>query len=166
MKKTPINPFLVAKTGIKTANFQEYIIQNQYKFINGKEILVNSIKIDKSAINSRINPEIFNKLISDNYTKNTLTIFLFLLTKLQTNSDIVILNTKEICDSTKYKKSSVNKAIQDLIKLELVSKIVGRNNTYKYYINPLLIFQGDRIAFISNINPNLVKSLSTQKKVF
>ena len=162
MQKTSINPFLVSKTGIKTANFQEYVIQNQFKLINGKEIPVRSVNIDKSVISSHINPEILDKLTSGNYSKNILTIFLVLIKKLQANSDTVILNTNEICELTQYKKSSINKAIQDLIELEIVSKINGS----KYYINPLLIFMGNRIDFISQINSNLVKSLSTIKKVF
>ncbi|MEY3501254.1 MAG: hypothetical protein RL308_2927 [Bacteroidota bacterium] len=166
MQKTSINPFLVSKTGIKTANFQEYVIQNQFKLINGKEIPVRSVNIDKSVISSHINPEILDKLTSGNYSKNILTIFLVLIKKLQANSDTVILNTNEICELTQYKKSSINKAIQDLIELEIVSKIKGRNNGSKYYINPLLIFMGNRIDFISQINSNLVKSLSTIKKVF
>lgn len=166
MQKTSINPFLVSKTGIKTANFQEYVIQNQFKLINGKEIPVRIVNIDKSVISSHINPEILDKLASGKYSKNTLTIFFVLIKKLQTNSDTVILNTNEICELTQYKKSSIKKAIQDLIELEIVSKIRGRNNTYKYYINPLLIFKGNRIDFIIQINPTLVKSVTTQKKVF
>jgi DNA-binding MarR family transcriptional regulator len=139
MTKEEKNPFLELQQGIKTANFQEYIIQAQYKNNNGNELYVRSINIDKSLITSQINAEILDKLTNVKYSKNTLTVFLVLMKKLKPDSDIVILNTNEICEATKYKKSSINKAIQDLISLELISKIKGRNNTYKYFINPLII---------------------------
>jgi hypothetical protein len=166
MKNTSINPFLELKSGIKIANFQEYLIQDEFKLNNGKEIYIRSVNIDKSVISCQINPEILSKLTLGNYSKNTLTIFLLLITKLRPNSDMVILNTNDICESTNYKKSSVNKAIQDLIELEVVSKIKGRNNGYKYYINPLLIFMGNRIDFITQENSNLVRSIASRKKVY
>jgi hypothetical protein len=162
MKKVIANPFLEKKTTIKTGDFQKFIFQDQYK----GDTYIRSIKIDKSALNVQVSPDLLFKFMSEVKKKNTIVVFLYLISCLRYDSDIVILNTNEIQELTGYQKSTIYAAIKELISLEVISKIIGRGNSYKYFINPLLVFSGMRIDFIQSKNSDLVRSTTTTKKVF
>ena len=168
--KTPIteieNPFIADNGTIKTAHFEEYIIQQQYKKTPTNEIFVINLDIDKDKINVFLDKKLLSNLTSKRFSKSTLSVFLVVVGKLPLNQDIIILNTTKICEETGYEKSSVNAALNELIALKVIERIKGRGYKNKYFINPLLIFNGLRIDFIRNKNPKILKSVATTKKTF
>ena len=165
--KTKIeNPFIADDGTIKTVDFEEFIIQDQFKKMQTSEIFIRSVDIDINKLNVQIDKKLLCILFSNRLSKSTLSIFLVVLNKLEPNEDIIILNTNKICEETGYEKSSVNNALIELIDLNVIMRIKGRGYRYKYFINPLLIFNGNRIGFIRKINPKLLKSVATYKKVF
>lgn len=166
MLKETNNPFLVDQSGIKTSGFRGYTILNQFKTKETSSHFVKEVLIDESMVITSIEHGLLISLSSGSHTKNTLSLFFILLSKLKHNEDTVILKTNDIAEKSGYKKSSVNKAINDLVDLKIISKISGRGNRYKYFINPLKVFKGNNIEFILNRNPNLVKSNYTINKVY
>jgi hypothetical protein len=160
------NPFISDNGTIKIAHFEEYIIQEHYKKNQPNDIFIRNIDIDINKINVFLDKKLLSNLSSKRFSKSTLSVFLLVLFKLKRNEDIIILNTNEICEETRYEKSSVNAALNELIDLKVIERIKGRGYKNKYFINPLLIFNGQRIDFIRQKNPKFLKSVSTTKKIF
>jgi intergrase/recombinase len=60
-------------------------------------------------------------------------------------SDEIIFDVEECLNFTHYKsKDTIYRGIVELIKAEIIAR--GKND-YKYFINPLVIFNGNRLTF-------------------
>jgi intergrase/recombinase len=72
-------------------------------------------------------------------------ILVFILTKLKPNSDLVLFSLEECLEHTGYKsKKNVIEGLADLLQKELIAKSIYEN---AYFINPMVIFNGDRITY-------------------
>ena len=147
------NPFI--SEGISTKKPLAYKLKKEYIKIKDN-IVVNEIKIDTEIKRIVITYKALRLLvIGKPWSISDYRIFNFLLNQMKRNQDQVYLNTARMTKVLELSGSQVSKTINKLIDLGFISRIKG----YNYYINPYLIFYGNRIEFLEQIDPKLVKCI-------
>lgn len=82
----------------------------------------------------------------------TIKVFGYILNLLKPNSDEFLFNYKDCMEVTKYSSVTIFKALAELCKAEIIAR--GWNDVL-YYINPMVVFNGDRVTFATTyINKN------------
>ena len=156
MKKlTQKNPFLVCEDKIVTIK-QKYIQLKFIKTINGKVEEVGASELDLNFDKNNFNLEEMKELMDKKVKSCTKSVMFYVLSNLETDSDIVTINTSDVSELTGYAKSAISSSLNELSKMDFVKKINGRGMTFKYWINPFKIFKGKRIHFLKNIRQDYV----------
>lgn len=79
-------------------------------------------------------------------------VFGFIMQQLKPNLDIFYFYLDDCIDATGYTKMSIYRALTELCNHNIIAR--GRTE-YEYYINPMVVFNGDRITFATTyINAN------------
>lgn len=87
-------------------------------------------------------------------------VFGFILKQLRPNSDEFLFFIEDCIEETKYSVSTIYKSLGELCAAEIIAR--GRDELL-YYINPLVIFNGDRVTFATTyINKNYPQYHTTQ----
>lgn len=87
-------------------------------------------------------------------------VFGFILKQLRPNSDEFLFFIEDCIEETKYSVSTIYKSLGELCVAEIIAR--GRDELL-YYINPLVIFNGDRVTFATTyINKNYPQYHTTQ----
>lgn len=163
MKKlTKKNPFLVCEDKIVTLK-QKYIHLKFIKTINGIDEITTNGELDLSFEKNNFNKEDMRCLMNKKVSSCTKSVMFYVLSNLETDSDIVTINTSDVSELTGYAKSAISSSINELSKMDFVKKINGRGMTFKYWINPFKIFKGKRIAFLKSIRQDYVHCVNYQK---
>jgi hypothetical protein len=146
-----IGSALVSKS-IKGTNKDESAI---LKAVDGNgEILGNSVFIR----NKTVDTEEFTKFFLSGFKSffdlkpASLKVFKFILKQLKPNRDDFYFFVEDCITDTGYSQASVFRALGELCK----AKIIARGRTEEqYYINPMCVFNGDRVTFATTyINEN------------
>lgn len=78
-------------------------------------------------------------------SKPAIRVFGYILTVLQPKKDDFIFDMDDCLRYTKYaQRNHVVSGLSNLIECQIIAK---SNKDYKYFINPLMVFNGDRVAF-------------------
>lgn len=78
-------------------------------------------------------------------SKTAIRVFGYIINNLVPNKDIVYIDLQEVLKYTKYKEEkSVYKGIAELVNAEIIAR---STNHVKYFINPLIFFNGDRVTY-------------------
>lgn len=78
-------------------------------------------------------------------SKPAIRVFGYILTVLKPKQDHFIFDMDDCLKHTKYsQRNHILTGLSNLIECQIVAK---SNKDYKYYINPLMVFNGDRVAF-------------------
>ncbi|AUD07058.1 RepA protein [Spirosoma pollinicola] len=78
-------------------------------------------------------------------SKPAIRVFGYILTVLQPKKDDFIFDMEDCLSYTKYaQRNHVVSGLSNLIECQIIAK---SNKDYKYFINPLMVFNGDRVAF-------------------
>ena len=81
-----------------------------------------------------------------NLKPSAIKVFGYILEKLIPNKDYFYIDMEEAIEYTKYSSSrSVRNGLTSLLENEIIAR--GRNE-YHYFINPMVIFNGNRISFV------------------
>lgn len=75
---------------------------------------------------------------------SSMKVFGFILKQLKPNQDKFDFSIDDCMSDTSYKKQSVYRALTELLNNEIIAR--GRFD-YQYYINPLIVFNGNRVTF-------------------
>ncbi|MGL5254223.1 MAG: RepA protein [Brevinema sp.] len=80
-----------------------------------------------------------------NLSQAAIRVFGYILTCMKPKNDMIIFDRKKCLEYTGYKSDkAIYKGLTELI----VSEIIARGpNEYNWFINPLVIFNGDRVSF-------------------
>lgn len=93
----------------------------------------------------------------------TLRVFGFILEQLQPNRDEFMFFVEDCIEATGYKKTSVYSALGELCTAEIIAR--GRTEE-QYYINPMVVFNGDRVTFATTyINKNHPQHKTSTKEL-
>lgn len=88
-------------------------------------------------------------------------VFQYIICQLVPNRDNFNLYVEDIIEETGIHKATIYRALGDLCERQIIAR--GRNE-YEYYINPLYVFNGNRVTFITNwININEPKYTTTER---
>lgn len=79
-------------------------------------------------------------------------VFGFILSVIKADVDSFSFYIEDCMKETKYSKTTIYRCLAELCRAEIIAR--GRNE-YEYYINPMVIFNGDRVTFATTyINKN------------
>ena len=157
-----INPFI---------EIMEFKTGNQTKMI-GKKIAYIEDKINGNAtleqmafgIRQTVDKEEFVKIFSSNIRKTfnlSLTafkLFGYVCEAMKINEDTIVFNILKAMESTGLKsKTSVNIALTELLDKNILART---NEYYIYYINPAVVFKGNRMLLVQDyiLDENLDKN--------
>lgn len=90
-------------------------------------------------------------------------VFGFILKQLKPNSDEFLFFIEDCVSETKYSVSTIYKSLGELCAAGIIAR--GRDELI-YYINPMVVFNGDRVTFATTyINKNFPKYQTTQGRI-
>lgn len=146
---------------VKTSNKDEAAI---LKGVNGDgEILGNTVFMREKTIDT----EEFAKFFLSGFKAFfdlkpvSIKVFKFILSQLKPNSDEFLFFLEDCMEVTKYGKTSIYSALADLCNHEIIAR--GRTEE-QYYINPMCVFNGDRVTFATTyINKNFPRYKATTR---
>lgn len=142
-KKIDKNPFIFS-SGIRTNKVVIASKLKEYKDVD-KNTATTSYNLDLNAFKVHIDLRILEKLYNKSTHSCTVSLFLYITSKLYNKKEQVKLELTKISNETGYSISTIRKALKELIDL----KVIARRKNEDYWINPILIFKGDRIAYIA-----------------
>ena len=88
-------------------------------------------------------------------------VFQYIIEQLKPNNDRFFLYVEDIMKTTGYTKMTVYRALGQLCARQIIAR--GSSNT-DYFINPMYVFNGSRVTFITNwINTNAPDYKTNQK---
>lgn len=145
-RKTERNPFIFSDK-IVTNKIVAYEKLNRVKKSNGRSDYTSNI-IDEKKNSIHIQKDIL-ELLSRKDADTTMTaIFLYILSKLYWNREQLELEPEEIACETGFSVPRVIRVLGKLKKLNIIQRKKGRKHNHYYWINPKMIFYGDRISYI------------------
>ena len=98
-----------------------------------------------------VDEEQFTKLYLSNFaaffdlSQAAIRVFGYFMTCMKPKNDLIIFNRKKCLEYTKYKTDkAVYKGLAELVKAEIIARGPADN---LWFINPLIVFNGDRVTF-------------------
>ena len=155
------NPFLFSEDDFLVIQ-ESYIHYHYFKTINGKVEETGNNRFDLNFEKNNFNKKDMSCLVNKKVTSCTKSVMFYVLSNLDADSDVVIINTSKVSECTGYAKSAISSSINELSKMDFLKKINGRGMTSKYWINPLKIFKGNRIDFLESYRKDYVKIVKHQ----
>ena len=157
-----IGSALVSKS-VKGTNKDESAI---LKAVDGNgEILGNSVFIRNKAVDT----ESFAKFFLAGFKAffdlkpASIKVFKYILGQLKPNQDSFMFFMDECKEETGYSEVSIFRALGELCSAEIIAR--GRADI-EYYINPMCVFNGDRVTFATTyINENYPQYKTTSTKL-
>ncbi|MCE8872381.1 MFS transporter [Bacteroides fragilis] len=87
-------------------------------------------------------------------------VFGYIMTCMKPKNDMIMFILEDCLEYTKYtSKGTVYRGLAELVKAEIIARGINEN---LWFINPLIVFNGDRVSFTKTYVRK--KSLSTKKK--
>ena len=92
-------------------------------------------------------------ILSDTLKLIDYRLLLYIVVILEKDNDTITLNPEKLKVLFNKNRSTMSQSIKNLIAAKFIAKVPGR---CIYQINPRIIFKGNRIDYLENIDPNLV----------
>lgn len=109
-----------------------------------------------------VDEEQFTKLYLSNFaaffdlSQAAIRVFGYFMTCMKPKNDLIIFNRKKCLEYTKYKTDkAVYKGLAELVKAEIIARGPADN---LWFINPLIVFNGDRVTFADKKEKNYLFS--------
>ncbi|KAB3706894.1 MFS transporter [Phocaeicola vulgatus] len=113
-----------------------------------------------------VDKEQFAKLYLNNFaaffdlSQAAIRVFGYIMTCMKPKNDMIMFILEDCLEYTKYtSKGTVYRGLAELVKAEIIARGINEN---LWFINPLIVFNGDRVSFTKTYVRK--KSLSTKKK--
>lgn len=92
-------------------------------------------------------------------TTSSMKVFQYILGLVRPTSDEFVMTSEEVCTATGYTKMTIYRALGALCTKGIIAR--GKSDTH-YFINPMYIFNGDRVTFMTTwINENCPEKYKT-----
>ncbi len=143
-----VNDNVVKKYQSATGTSQKAILQavDQNGEVIGTTSFVRQVEVDEDK---------FIKIYLSNFqqffelTTRAIRMFGYIIRAMRVGSDLIYFDVEEAMEYTKYKnKKSIYQGLAELLAADIIAR--GKNENL-YYINPLCIFNGNRINFIHSV---------------
>ena len=113
-----------------------------------------------------VDEEQFAKLYLNNFaaffdlSQAAIRVFGYIMTCMKPKNDMIMFILEDCLEYTKYtSKGTVYRGLAELVKAEIIARGINEN---LWFINPLIVFNGDRVSFTKTYLRK--KSLTTNKK--
>ena len=113
-----------------------------------------------------VDEEQFAKLYLNNFaaffdlSQAAIRVFGYIMTCMKPKNDMIMFILEDCLEYTKYTSTgTVYRGLAELVKAEIIARGINEN---LWFINPLIVFNGDRVSFTKTYVRK--KSLSTKKK--
>lgn len=113
-----------------------------------------------------VDEEQFAKLYLNNFaaffdlSQAAIRVFGYIMTCMKPKNDMIMFILEDCLEYTKYtSKGTVYRGLAELVKAEIIARGINEN---LWFINPLIVFNGDRVSFTKTYVRK--KSLSIKKK--
>ena len=156
------NPFLVSEDDLLFIQ-EPYIHLTFIKTINGRDEKTSVGKFDLNFEKNNFNSESMKSLMNKKVSSCTKSVMLYILSNLDSDKDVVTINTSKVSEFTGYAKSAISSSVNEISKMDFIKKIKGRGMTSRYWINPLKIFKGKRIDFLEGFRKDYVVCIDSKK---
>lgn len=166
------NPFLEKKTHLVKLGSEMRTVAGYSETLqdaSGNDLLGRHIIAKKEIVDTEKFAKIYIDAVKTMWELDNsgVRIFTYILENLPINGDVVVLSATSIMKYCGYKsKTSVIAGINNLVQNNIIAKTISKN---LYYINPLLIFNGNRLSLINSyekadgILPKKQKALTENK---
>uniref|UniRef100_UPI00319DAAF8 replication/maintenance protein RepL n=1 Tax=Streptococcus constellatus TaxID=76860 RepID=UPI00319DAAF8 len=95
-----------------------------------------------------------------NLSQSAIRVFGYILTCMKPKNDMIIFDRRKSLEYTQYKSDkAIYKGLAELVQSEIIAR---GPNEYNWFINPLIVFNGDRVSFTKTYVRK--KTLAAQKK--
>ena len=145
------------KRSVVIGNSEQLVVDTQTGEIKGIGMMHQFREVDREQF-VKIYVKELDALF--NLTKAGLRVLGYILKSMRINKDILYLHTKEVAKECGYK--SQNQVVRGLIELTQNSVIAKSDQPNLWWINPNIIFNGDRIAFIKEYKIKQPKTINLQ----
>lgn len=135
MKNTKSNPFLTYQLDVFTPK---------------KDVILDatpSIKLYKLT----------DKFILSEFTHGELLLLFYIINNIGRSKDSIKLKIDGLAKQTGKSRRTINYAIKGLIGKEFISKQENTQSTY--WINPYILFRGNRVNYFEQNNPDLINKI-------
>jgi hypothetical protein len=166
------NPFLEKKTHLVKFGTEMRTVAGYSETLQdaeGNDLLGRHIIAKKEIVDTEKFAKIYIDAVKTMWKLDNsgVRIFTYILENLPINGDVVVLSATSIMKYCGYKsKTSVIAGINNLVQNNIIAKTISKN---LYYINPLIIFNGNRLSLINSyekaegILPKKQKALTENK---
>ena len=103
-----------------------------------------------------------------NFTKSGLVLFNYLVYNLEVDKDIIDLELERVNKRLDWSKETYRKAVAELVANSVIERVTNKHKDYRYWINPKIMFRGDRKSYVRNRLPEncrVVKSFTNRHYV-
>ena len=153
---------LITRT-VKTANKDESALLKAVD--NNGELLGNTVFLRTRVVDTENFAKVY-KLGFQQFADlkpSTLAVFQFIVQCLTPNRDDFYFFVEDAMESTKYSKMTIYRALSELCNKNIIAR--GRTEE-QYYINPMYVFNGDRVTFATTwIRDNYPKYETTASRL-
>lgn len=108
------------------------------------------VKVYKTGNNSQYTAFLFN------LNRHARDIYIYMQANLGENQDTINLNQERVCELTGMGRNSYYDGIEDL-KCNSIITLFKRN---EYWINPFIMFRGDRLAYYREYCPECIENVA------
>jgi len=126
----------------------------------GNTVYAKQVKIDKAEFR-----KVFKSALTVHaeLSKSANKVFNYILSSTRINDDIILFDIDECMAFTKYKsKYAINNGLAELLEKKFIART---DKYYKFYINPTMFFNGDRITFVTQYIKGTEPNKPIQKKL-
>jgi hypothetical protein len=157
LKKINMSNFSLPQSGTVFAPVAKFLPKISYDI--NKNPLVYKVDLDLKKVG--LSSDFLKNLMSNDALKDIdirLVIYIFL--KLEKDADVVTLNPTIIARYVKWRRSSISASLNRLCSAKYIMPLTGKGSgRCNYQVNVLSFFCGNRIEFLEQINPKLIKRI-------
>ncbi|PWL32652.1 MAG: hypothetical protein DCO96_03650 [Fluviicola sp. XM-24bin1] len=145
-KKVTRNPFVFNST-IRTRKLLVVSNVTQTKKNNGESLFeTNTIDCDKNAIH--ISKDLLEHYCQKGADTTEAAVLLYILSKMYSGKEKIKLDPDDVSAHTGYPVLRLRRVFGKLAKAGIIKREKSRTNNYYYWINPEMIFMGNRIHYV------------------
>ena len=115
-----------------------------------------------------VDEEQFAKLYLNNFaaffdlSQAAIRVFGYIMTCMKPKNDMIMFILEDCLEYTKYtSKGTVYRGLAELVKAEIIARGINEN---LWFINPLIVFNGDRVSFTKHTFGKILYQLKEKQK--
>lgn len=160
MQEVELNPFIVNNPIEVVALPKKHAIKESDDLSSPLEKLLDTHYLHDSQDKTNVyrqNKSVMYEIMFNRLTDKSRSLFLYIIYSLNKNEDYVTLSAKKVTENIGMSKRTLIEALKELKRCS----IIASKSRSVYWVNPMYLFNGNRIEYYRAINPDnvVVKSI-------